>query len=67
MTEVKYPNITVELTGHDGNAYSILARVKRAMRLYGLSDEEIAKFRAEAMSGNYDNLLQTCMRWVNVE
>ncbi len=27
-----YPHITVELTGHDGNAFAILGRVLQALR-----------------------------------
>lgn len=28
--------------------------------------QEIDQFRKEATSGDYDHLLQTCMRWVDV-
>ena len=57
----KYPEITIPLVGEDGNAFSILGRVHRVMRRNGLRDWE--EFRAEATSGNYDNLLATVMRW----
>lgn len=63
----KYPNVTVTLTGTDGNAFSIIGRVGKAMRNAGVPNDEIEAFRAEAMSGDYDNVLQTCMRWVEVE
>lgn len=65
--DIKYPDITVELTGHDGNAFSILASVRAALKNSDVSDAEIKEFSHEAMSGNYDHLLQTCMTWVNVE
>ena len=65
--EVKYPEITVQLVGNDGNAFAILSAVKRALRKGGASQEEIDKFLDEAMAADYDNLLQTCMKWVNVE
>jgi len=64
--EIKYPNITVELCGHDGNAYSIIGRVTRELRRNDVSQEEIELFKKEAMSGDYDNVLQTAMRWVDV-
>lgn len=64
--EIKYPDITVELCGHDGNAFSILAQVIKAMKRSGVSPEEIDNFKKEAMSGDYDHLLQTTMGWVNV-
>ena len=56
----------MQLTGEDGNAFAILARVTRAMRRAGISDEERDAFYAEATSGDYDHLLATCMRWVDV-
>ena len=45
--EPKYPEIEVHLTGQDGNAFAILARVTRAMRHAGISDEERDAFYAE--------------------
>jgi hypothetical protein len=53
--------------GEDGNAFAILGRVIRAMQRAGLTDEEVAEFRREATSGDYDHLLATAMRWVDVE
>lgn len=61
---VKYPNITVKLVGNDGNAFSIIARVSQALRRDGVSQEEIDLFTEEAMSGDYNNVLSTAMRWV---
>lgn len=63
----KYPEITVELVGQNGNAFNILGICLRAMRQACLSKEERDKFYAEATSGSYDNLLATCMEWFNVE
>jgi hypothetical protein len=60
----KYPKIKVKLTGEDGNAFAIISRVRSALCKGKVSDEEIAAFTKEAESGNYDNVLQTCMRWV---
>ena len=62
----KYPDITVELVGKNGNAFNILGICLRAMRRAGLSKEEQDAFQAEATSGNYDHLLATCMEWFNV-
>ena len=67
MSEPKYPEVVVELSEQDGNAFSILVRVKRAMRRAGVRKYETDRFREEATSGDYDNLLQTVMRWVTVE
>lgn len=65
MTEPKY-KIEVELIGEDGNAFSLIGKVKRELRRAGASAEECNQFMEEAMSGDYNNVLQTCMRWVHV-
>ena len=65
--DVKYPNITVQLTGQDGNAFGIIGKVSGALRRGGVPKEEIAKFTSKAMSGDYDNVLTTCMEWVNCD
>ncbi len=61
----KYP-IKVQLTGNDGNAMSIMSNVGRALMRNGVLKEEVDAFYQEAMSGDYDNLLRTAMRWVEV-
>lgn len=63
----KYPEINVPLVGEDGNAFSILGRVKRIMRRAGLGDSEWEAFHKEATSGDYDNLLRTVMIWFAVD
>jgi hypothetical protein len=50
------------LTGEDGNAHAIIGRVARALKEAGVPREEIETYRARAMSGSYDDLLQTSMR-----
>ena len=62
----KYPDITVTLTGQDGNAFAVLGQCRGAARDAGLSDDEIAAFMDEAMAGDYDHMLQTAMRWFEV-
>ncbi len=63
---MKYPNITVELIGNDGNAFAVLGAVSKALRENKVSKEEIDAFVASATSGDYNDLLQTCMEWVEV-
>ena len=63
---IKYPDVHVQLVGNDGNAFSILGNVSREMRRGGVPREEIDAFMDEAMSGDYDHLLRTCMEWVDV-
>lgn len=63
---VKYPGIKVRLTGKDGNAFAIMGEVSAALRKGGVSAEEIKQYTDESMSGDYDNLLRTAMKWVVV-
>jgi hypothetical protein len=63
--DVRYPEVVVQLTGQDGNAFAILGTVQQALRAAGHADAA-AEFFAEATSGDYNQLLQTCMRWVTV-
>lgn len=66
-TTPKYADVTVQLTGEDGNAFFILGTVMKALRRAGVPADEVTAFHTEATSGDYDHLLQTCMRWVNVD
>ena len=64
-TQPKY-DVDVRLSGEDGNAWFILGRVQSALRRARVPHDEIEQFLSEAMSSDYDHLLQTCMLWVNV-
>lgn len=61
----KYPDIHVQLVGMDGNAFAIMGAVSAALRRAGVPSEEIEQYHQESMSGDYDNLLATAMRWVS--
>jgi hypothetical protein len=63
---IKHPEVEVRLTGLDGNAYAILGKVVKALRDAGYDKAEVEKFKAEATNGDYDHLIQTAMKWVNV-
>ena len=62
----KYPKIKVrlDLSSPDGNAFVILGRVKAAMQKAKISKEERDAFLADAMSGDYEHLLQVCREWI---
>lgn len=55
----------VKLIDEDGNAFLILARVSSVLRKSGLGDQ-VEKYRKEAMSGDYDHLLQITTKYVDV-
>jgi hypothetical protein len=52
--------MTVTLS--DGNAFAIIGAGRAELKKLGRSDE-IAKFTAEMTAGDYDQLLQTMLRW----
>lgn len=61
----RYPDVEVQLTGHDGNAFMVIGRVCRALDKAGYK-EASKEFAQEAMSGDYDHLLRTAMDYVEV-
>ena len=58
--------VRVKLVGEDGNAFAILGRVRRALIRAGLR-EEAERFLAEASASDYDHLLATVQKYVDVE
>ena len=57
----KYPAVKVQLSGA-----AIMGAVSAALRRAGVSDEQITLFLEESTSGDYDDLLVTAMKWVDV-
>ncbi len=57
----------VKLIGEDGNAFAILGRVGEALGAAGYAPEEVRRYVDEATYGDYDHLLLTTLRWVDVE
>lgn len=67
MSTPLYPEIVVTLTGADGNSLSIVSLVSRAIKRE-LDDRMLADaFVAEALSGDRDNVINTCFKWVTVK
>lgn len=65
--KVKFPDVKVQLTGQDGNAYAIMGAVQRAMRRAEIPQEEIESYLNRSMnSESYDELLQVAMDTVTV-
>jgi hypothetical protein len=62
----KYPAVKVQLSGADNNALAIMGAISAALRRACVSDEEITLFLEESTSGDYDDLLVTAMKWVDV-
>ncbi|HEX5010788.1 MAG TPA: hypothetical protein VFY71_10325 [Planctomycetota bacterium] len=64
--EPKYRDIHVQLTGRDGNAFAALGAVTAALKRAGVEKAGCDAFVTEATAGDYDHLLATAMRWVDV-
>jgi hypothetical protein len=67
VNAVKYPHVKVRLVGEDGNTFAILARVSRALLRAGVSGDDVAAFKTEALSGDYNHALATVMEWVDTD
>lgn len=64
--DVKYPAITVKLVGADGNAFAIMAKVRRAIA-DNVSYEAANAYVEEAINAeSYEMFLAVTMRTVNV-
>lgn len=53
------------LVGVDGNAFAIMGYTAKALRRTGHADL-VENMRSRAMSGDYDNLVQVCMRYLDI-
>ena len=54
-----------DLVGVDGNAFSVIGYTGRALRQTGHGDL-VSKMGEEAMSGDYNNLLCVCMKYIDI-
>ena len=63
----KYPRVKVQLRGPYGGFFPTVVAVQAAMRRAGVPLQELSNFYQDATAGDEDNLLRTCLRWVDVE
>lgn len=54
-----------DLVGIDGNAYSIMGYVQKAMKEQGFSQEEIKSYLDDAKSSDYNHLLQVSVQAID--
>ena len=66
MNNEPKPKPTVKLTGTNGKTASVMGRVIRALVLADLVKDAEA-FLKEALAGNKAGLIQTAMKYVEVE
>lgn len=62
----KFPQVEVQLSEQDGNAFSIIARCTKAAKMAGVAKSDIDAFTEEAMSGDYNNVIKTAMKYFDV-
>ena len=60
------PKPYVELIGQDGNAFSILGLCTRELRKVGWNQEQVKAFQDEATEGDYNHLLCTATKYLDV-
>lgn len=65
--ENKKEKPVVVLSESNGNSIAIVAKCTRALRRAGYTKEQLIEFTDEALSGDYDNVIQTAMKWCDVE
>lgn len=53
--------VQFDIANCDGNAFALIGGWKRAARREGWSEDDIEAVIVEAMSGDYDHLVQTIM------
>lgn len=65
--QVKYPEIEVQLTGNDGNAFAIMGAVSAALKRAKVNQLEIDQYINRSTSGDYENLLRVAASFVTVK
>lgn len=53
----------VDLEGLDGNAMVLIGTVRRALRLAGNDRDVLDAFSNEAIDGDYQHVIQTCLAY----
>lgn len=56
----------VKLVGRDGNAFAIMGNCQQAARKAKWTQEKISEVMKEMMSGDYNHLLATAMKYFDV-
>ena len=67
MAKVKYPDITIELTGKSHVPHDIIKMVRTAMKNSGVAESEIAEFVRDATRRNYQHLIKVVELTVNTK
>lgn len=66
-TGPKYPRVKVQVMGAGSGFYPTVTAVQAAMSRAGVPQHELSNFYGEAAESGEENLLRTCLQWVNVD
>lgn len=59
--------LILDLSGPDGNAFVVMGKVTSVLRKFNPTDNTLVKeYQAEAMSGDYENLLKVSNEYVDL-
>lgn len=64
---MKIEKPTVDLSGFELSAFSIIGKVRRELYSTGYTRKEIQVYEKEALSGDYENLINVTKKWVNIK
>lgn len=57
---------TLDYTNIDGNAFSVMGAVAKAIRKSGGTEADVKEYQDAAMSGDYNNLLRVSMEYIGM-
>jgi hypothetical protein len=60
------PIYNVEVVPADGNAFSIMGAVSKAIRREGATPEQVKEYMDKSMSGDYQNVIAVAEEYVNI-
>jgi len=66
MSKPKYGQYKIKIVGGNGNAFMLLSSAKRQLREQNADPKIFDEFSKEAMSGDYDHLLKTFLKFFDV-
>ena len=58
-------NVTVKLSGNDGNAFAIMGSVRNALKKAGATKEQLDQYTMDSIIGDYQNVLRVASRYLN--
>lgn len=67
IPDTNIPKPYLDLSEVDGNAFALIGAVQKKLRRAGVPKAVIEAFKSKAMSGDYDNVVATCMEYTTDE